>query len=95
MVVGNQATHVRENTVLYGCLSPCSRGLWEVGLRELQPQVGWGTTEGSRAASHGCQERWLPHRSAPFCPADVESQDPDSTSLVESEAPRDYFLKCK
>lgn len=27
--------------------------------------------------------------------ADVESQDPDSTNLLESEAPRDYFLKCK
>ncbi|XP_029401908.1 E3 ubiquitin-protein ligase TRIM47 isoform X3 [Mus pahari] len=25
--------------------------------------------------------------------ADVESQDPDSTNLLESEAPRDYFLK--
>lgn len=27
--------------------------------------------------------------------ADAESQDPDSTNNVESEAPRDYFLKCK
>lgn len=32
---------------------------------------------------------------APFYTANVESQDPDSTNLVESEAPRDYFLKCK
>lgn len=27
--------------------------------------------------------------------ADAESQNPDSTNNVESEAPRDYFLKCK
>lgn len=27
--------------------------------------------------------------------ADAEPQDPDSTNLLESEAPRDYFLKCK
>lgn len=27
--------------------------------------------------------------------ADVESQDPDSTNALESEAPRDHFLKCK
>lgn len=27
--------------------------------------------------------------------ADAESQDPESTNSLESEAPRDYFLKCK
>ena len=27
--------------------------------------------------------------------ADAEPQDPDSTNNLESEAPRDYFLKCK
>lgn len=30
-----------------------------------------------------------------FSVADAESQDPDSTNNLESEAPRDYFLKCK
>lgn len=27
--------------------------------------------------------------------ADSESQDPDSTNHLESDIPRDYFLKCK
>lgn len=63
--------------------------------------VGWeegGERDlGHRGAVHPCPATG--HCRAPLptisSAADAESQDPDSTNSLESEAPRDYFLKCK
>ncbi|XP_051036794.1 E3 ubiquitin-protein ligase TRIM47 isoform X2 [Phodopus roborovskii] len=40
-----------------------------------------------------CASQWEQLRGLSADEADVESQDPDSSNLLESEAPRDYFLK--
>lgn len=64
------------------------------GRRELHPHAGVGHYQGQSGSQPRVEQRdgfRITFSSA----ADVESQDPDSTNLLESEAPRDYFLKCK
>ena len=52
-------------------------------------------SEGSCLVQPSHRQLGRPPPNVSFSVADAESQDPDSTNNLESEAPRDYFLKCK
>lgn len=72
------------------CLSPGTG--WEEGGGE-----GFRSQVQRRSTLHRCPTmgRWRTPLPAVSSAADAESHDPDSTNNLESEAPRDYFLKCK
>lgn len=84
---GAQTPHLHENMVPYAV----TKRLQALGGGNYIHRLGWSTTKGSRAASHGYSREMASSSSA----AEVESQDPDSTNTLESEVSRDYFLKCK
>lgn len=91
---GNQVTHVRENTVPYGLVCHhVAGGFGRQGGGNYSHRWGWGTTRVAAQPVMGVKRDGF--HTAPFCTADVDSQDPDSTNLLENEPPRDYFLKCK
>lgn len=85
--------HVSTGWHIWACA--CLQMAWDaerkVGEKELGSQVWGGYPE--QQASHRPLGSPLP--SASSSAADAGSQDPDSTDPLESEAPRDYFLKCK
>lgn len=72
---------------------PGSLGCWEeLGVR------GEGTGVTAAGGTFIAAQPRIAEETPSHCPslaADAESQDPDSTGQLESEAPRDYFLKCE
>lgn len=74
----------------------CPQGAWDAGRKERERDFGprfRGGARGTAAQPQTAGENPSPTVSSSA--ADAESQDPDSTNHLESEAPRDYFLKCK
>lgn len=71
---------------------PGGLGCWE----KSGGRGNWGPSYRGTLHSRPAPGNWgdpLPTVSSSA--ADAESQDPDSTGHLESEAPRDYFLKCE
>lgn len=87
---------MRANTGARIWACACPPVAWEAGRNREEGDVShrfWGRQDQAQLPSH----RWLERPRPTVSPsaAEAESQDPDSTNHLESEAPRDYFLKCK
>lgn len=73
----------------------CPQVAWDAGRQEEEKDVSCRFRGGSLCPAAEPRAAGETPATVSSSAAETETQDPDSTNSLESEAPRDYFLKCK